>query len=132
MSKVHVNIICELPTVSVRRNFILPGSSGGKYMPIAPRDSQVCKAVSVSQGKFGHVLFSFPAYFLPVSCAIISISLTSPIHVPSHPEASEFFVSEQMKMFAMLDKAKPDTGNTRGLNLAVVMFTTVQVSRLSL
>jgi hypothetical protein len=31
-----------------------------------------------------------------------------------------------------LDKAKPDTGNTRGLNLAGVMFTTVQVPRLPL
>jgi hypothetical protein len=36
------------------------------------------------------------------------------------------------KMFAILDKAKPDTGNTRGLNLAVVMFTTVEVFRLPL
>jgi hypothetical protein len=31
-----------------------------------------------------------------------------------------------------LDKAKPDTGNIRGLNLAAVMCMTVQVSRLSL
>jgi hypothetical protein len=29
-----------------------------------------------------------------------------------------------------LDKAKPDTENIRGLNLAAVMCTTVQVSRL--
>jgi hypothetical protein len=36
------------------------------------------------------------------------------------------------KMFAILDKAKPDAGNTKGLNLAAVMFTTVQVSRLPL
>jgi hypothetical protein len=36
------------------------------------------------------------------------------------------------KMFATLDKAKPDTGNTRGLNLAAVKHTTVQVSRLRL
>jgi hypothetical protein len=33
---------------------------------------------------------------------------------------------------AILDKAKPDTGNTRGLNLAAVMFTNVEVSRLPL
>jgi hypothetical protein len=32
------------------------------------------------------------------------------------------------KMFATLDKAKPDTGNTRGLNLAAVKRTTVKVS----
>jgi hypothetical protein len=38
----------------------------------------------------------------------------------------------KMKMFAVLDKAKPNTGNTRGLNLAAVMFPTVQVSRLPL
>jgi hypothetical protein len=31
-----------------------------------------------------------------------------------------------------LDKAKPDTGNSRGLNLAAVMCTTVQASRLPL
>jgi hypothetical protein len=35
-------------------------------------------------------------------------------------------------MFTILDKAKPDTGNTKGLNLAVVMFMTVQASRLPL
>jgi hypothetical protein len=57
----------------------------------------------------------------------------------------------EMKMFATLDKAKPDTGNTeglirkiknnlkqttikntRGLNLAAVKHTTVQVTRLPL
>jgi hypothetical protein len=38
----------------------------------------------------------------------------------------------KMRMFATLDKAKPDTENIRGLNLAAVMCMTVQVSRLSL
>jgi hypothetical protein len=38
----------------------------------------------------------------------------------------------KMKKFATLDKAKPDTENIRGLNLAAVMCTTVHVSRLSL
>jgi hypothetical protein len=38
----------------------------------------------------------------------------------------------KMKMFAILDNAKPGTGITRGLNLAAAMFTTVQVSRLPL
>jgi hypothetical protein len=37
-----------------------------------------------------------------------------------------------MKMFATLDKAKPDTENISGLNLEAVMCTTVQVPRLSL
>jgi hypothetical protein len=37
-----------------------------------------------------------------------------------------------MKMFATLDKAKPDAENIRGLNLAAVMSVTVQVTRLSL
>jgi hypothetical protein len=37
-----------------------------------------------------------------------------------------------MQMFATLDKANPDTGNIRGLNLAAVKHTTVQVSRLPL
>jgi hypothetical protein len=34
----------------------------------------------------------------------------------------------KMKLFATLDKAKPDTENIRGLNLAAVTCTTVQVS----
>jgi hypothetical protein len=37
-----------------------------------------------------------------------------------------------MKMFATVDKAKPDTGNIRGLNLEAVKHTTVQVTRLPL
>jgi hypothetical protein len=36
----------------------------------------------------------------------------------------------KMKMFVILDRARPDTENIRGLNLAAVMCTTVQVSRL--
>jgi hypothetical protein len=35
-----------------------------------------------------------------------------------------------MKMFAILDKAKPDIESIRGLNLAAVMHTIVQVARL--
>jgi hypothetical protein len=38
----------------------------------------------------------------------------------------------KMKMYAILDKAKTDTENIRGLNLAAVMCTTVQVSTLPL
>jgi hypothetical protein len=38
----------------------------------------------------------------------------------------------KMQMFAILDKAKPDTRNTRGSNLAAVKRTTVQVTRLRL
>jgi hypothetical protein len=37
-----------------------------------------------------------------------------------------------MKMYAILDKAKPHTENRKGLNLAAVICTTVQVSRLPL
>jgi hypothetical protein len=37
-----------------------------------------------------------------------------------------------IKMFAPLDKTKPVTENTRGLNLAAVKHTTVQVTRLPL
>jgi hypothetical protein len=36
----------------------------------------------------------------------------------------------EMLMFAILDKEKPDTENTRGLKLAVVKRSTVQFSRL--
>jgi hypothetical protein len=35
----------------------------------------------------------------------------------------------KIEMFAVLDKARPDKDNTRGLKLAAVMFTTVQVSK---
>jgi hypothetical protein len=35
-----------------------------------------------------------------------------------------------MKMLAILDKAKPDIESIRGLNLAAVKRTTVQVTRL--
>jgi hypothetical protein len=38
----------------------------------------------------------------------------------------------RMNMFAELDKVKPDTENLRGLNLAVVKLTTVQVTRVPL
>jgi hypothetical protein len=38
----------------------------------------------------------------------------------------------KMQMFATLDKANPDTGNIRGINLAAVKHTTVQVTRLPL
>jgi hypothetical protein len=38
----------------------------------------------------------------------------------------------KMQMFAILDKANPDTGNIRGLNLVAVKHTTVQVTRLLL
>jgi hypothetical protein len=37
-----------------------------------------------------------------------------------------------MKMLSTLEKAKLDTGNTRGLNLAAVKHTTVEVTRLPL
>jgi hypothetical protein len=33
----------------------------------------------------------------------------------------------KIKMFAILDKAKPDTGNIRSLNLLAAKHTTVQV-----
>jgi hypothetical protein len=37
-----------------------------------------------------------------------------------------------MQMFAALGKGNPDTGNIRGLNLAAVKHTTVQVTRVPL
>jgi hypothetical protein len=36
----------------------------------------------------------------------------------------------KMKMFATLDMAKPDTENIRSLNLAAVMCTSAEVSKL--
>jgi hypothetical protein len=37
------------------------------------------------------------------------------------------FCNHEMKVFATLDKAKPDIENIRGLNLAAVSCTTIQV-----
>jgi hypothetical protein len=37
----------------------------------------------------------------------------------------------KMKMYAILGKAKPHTENIKGLNLAAVIYTTVQMSRLT-
>jgi hypothetical protein len=37
----------------------------------------------------------------------------------------------RMNMFAVYDKAKPDIGNIRDLNLAAVKLTAVQVTKLS-
>jgi hypothetical protein len=39
------------------------------------------------------------------------------------------FTIMKMKMYVILVKAKPHTENIKGLNLAVVIYTTVQVSR---
>jgi hypothetical protein len=35
----------------------------------------------------------------------------------------------KMKMYVILDKAKPHTENTKGLNLAALIYMSVQVSR---
>jgi hypothetical protein len=40
------------------------------------------------------------------------------------------FIIMKMKMYSILDKAKLHTENIKGLNLATVIYTTVQVSRL--
>jgi hypothetical protein len=44
-------------------------------------------------------------------------------------QQAEVIQTIAMEMFATLDKAKPTTGNKRGLNLAAVKHTTVQVSK---
>jgi hypothetical protein len=36
----------------------------------------------------------------------------------------------KMKMYAILDKAKPQTENIKRLNMGAAIYTTVQVSRL--
>jgi hypothetical protein len=39
------------------------------------------------------------------------------------------YIFMRMKMFATMEKAKPDTENIRGLNLAAVKHKTVEVTR---
>jgi hypothetical protein len=43
-----------------------------------------------------------------------------------------FYILFRRNQYAILDKASRDTGNIRGLNLAAVKHTTVQVTRLLL
>jgi hypothetical protein len=38
----------------------------------------------------------------------------------------------KLQTFAVLDKAKPDTEDIKGLNLKMVKYTTIQVTRLPL
>jgi hypothetical protein len=47
-------------------------------------------------------------------------------------QQAEVIQNHENEMFAILDKAKPDTENTRGLSLAAVKRATVQVTRLPL
>jgi hypothetical protein len=47
-------------------------------------------------------------------------------------QQAEVIQNHDNKKFATLDKARPETGNMRGINLAAVNYTTVQVTRLSL
>jgi hypothetical protein len=44
-------------------------------------------------------------------------------------QQAEVIQNVRMQIFTTLDKAKPDTGNIRGLKLAAVKHTTVQVTR---
>jgi hypothetical protein len=46
----------------------------------------------------------------------------------SSRQQAEVIQNHENEMFATLDKAKPDTENMRGLNLAAVMCMTVQVT----
>jgi hypothetical protein len=47
-------------------------------------------------------------------------------------QQAEVIQNHENEMFATLEKANRDTGNIRGLNLAAVKHTTVQVTRLLL
>jgi hypothetical protein len=72
-----------------------------------------------------------------LQCAYLGINRYNIVINGKNSKYRKFFVKhsnviESKWSFAILDKAKPDTGNARGLNLAAVMFTTVLVSRLPL
>jgi hypothetical protein len=47
-------------------------------------------------------------------------------------QQAEALRNHEMQIFVILDKANRDTGNIKGLNLAAVKHTTVQVTRLLL
>jgi hypothetical protein len=65
-----------------------------------------------------HVAFKIP-YFM----------ISSQNYAGSKQKSYEIII---IQIFVILDKVKPNTGNIRGLNLATVKPTTVQVTKLSL
>jgi hypothetical protein len=62
--------------------------------------------------------------------AVFSVGSALKLYIPGNKHKSYKMV--KMQIFATLDKAKFDTGNIRGLILAAVKHTTVQMTRLSL
>jgi hypothetical protein len=55
--------------------------------------------------------------------------ISSQNYAGSKQKSSKIFI---IQMFVILDKAKPNTGNIRGLNLAAVKAATGQVTKLPL
>jgi hypothetical protein len=107
--------------------------------------------VCVMTGKRGFrtclYLFQYTLHFLRnlvIDCITCCLQNICEIASSSDSDADRYVINRNLLdsifnvryepkfSFAILDKTKPDTGNTRGLNLAAVMFTTVQVSRLPL
>jgi hypothetical protein len=77
---------------------------------------------------------NFVAYFVRVAYGIAYHGLFIQSFWVNIPRQllGYIYMGPRMKMFATLNKVKPHTENIRGSNLAAVMCTTVQVSRLSL
>jgi hypothetical protein len=75
------------------------------------------------QNRVLRTIGNFPKWLSTFSTFMI----TEPNHAGNKQKSSKIM---KMKMFVTLDKARPHTQNIRGLNLAAVMCTTVQVSRL--
>jgi hypothetical protein len=76
---------------------------------------------------------NFNFNFKPKNCIRLSIFCTSTIILQNYVDNKQkLYEFMKIQMSAILGKAKPDSENIRGLNLAAAKRTTVQASRLLL
>jgi hypothetical protein len=78
---------------------------------------------SINTGRRASLAPALKYLFTPVTDTLFN-NICLRIVVPG------IFFNLTVVVSAILDKTKPDTGNTKGLNLAAVIYTTVQVSKL--
>jgi hypothetical protein len=93
----------------------------------------ICLNCSACKTRFSALLAAFQGAHPSENCIRLSIFRTSMIILQNYAgNKQKLYKIMKMQMSAILGKAKPDTENIRGLNLAAVKRTTVQVSRLLL
>jgi hypothetical protein len=81
------------------------------------------------QNKILVTISNFPRHTSVRDTHVLSMFHTFTITLQSYAEDEQkSFIIMKMKMYAILDKVKPHTENIKGLNLAAVIYTMVQVS----